>query len=196
MENTVYVRTYSPPEVNKAEILRYLGKGSITHELDELINECITEAGERLSYRVCYGVFSVKHQENEICFDGVKVESRDLLKNLDGSSCAVIFAATVGIEIDRLIKRYAVISPSKSVIFQAIGAERVEALCDEFCKDVADEFGMTKPRFSPGYGDFPLEFQREIFKLLEPEKLIGVSLGGNLLMVPSKSVTAVVGIVK
>ena len=54
----------------------------------------------------------------------------DLSKNLQGYDKAVFFVATVGIEIDRLIKKYSVLSPTKAVIFQAIGAERIESLCN------------------------------------------------------------------
>lgn len=196
MEKAVYVKTYSPPDVNRKEILHYLGRGQITKELESLIDECLLEVWDKLSYRVCYTVLPISLCDDAVCFGEVKAESKDLLKNLCGCDFAVIFASTVGIEIDRLIKRYAVISPAKSVIFQAIGAERVEALCDEFCRELEAEFGKLRPRFSPGYGDFSLSFQREIFKLLEPDKRIGISLGENLLMMPSKSVTAVVGLVK
>ena len=51
-----------------------------------------------------------------------------------------------------------------------------------------------RPRFSPGYGDLPLEFQRDFFRILRPQRRIGVTLTDACLMVPSKSVTALVGI--
>ena len=80
---------------------------------------------------------------------------------------------------------------------QALGSERVEALCDEFEKDIKKELGgegvFFRPRFSPGYGDLPLEFQKDIFRLLECPRRIGISLGESLLMTPSKSVTAIIG---
>ena len=195
MESSVYVKTYSALAVNRNEILRYLGKGSVTPQLETLIDECLSEVWDKLSYRVCYRILPVFVCDGAVRFGDAAAESADLLKNLEGCSSSVIFASTVGIEIDRLIKKYGIISPSKSVIFQAIGAERAEALCDEFCRDIGVEFGSIKPRFSPGYGDFSLEFQREIFRILAPDKRIGISLGENLLMVPSKSVTAVVGII-
>ena len=82
--------------------------------------------------------------------------------------------------------------------FQAIGAERVEALCDAFCADVkrraAEEGLCPRPRFSPGYGDVPLELQRDIFRVLDCPRKIGLTLNGSLLMTPSKSVTAVIGL--
>ena len=74
------------------------------------------------------------------------------------------------------------------------GMERIEALCDAFCKDLSMEYGALTPRFSPGYGDLPLDIQRSVFRFLEPEIKIGLTLSESLIMCPSKSVTAFVGI--
>ena len=52
-------------------------------------------------------------------------------------------------------------STAKALLFQAIGAERIESLCKEFCKEMGlaakGKGYVVRPRFSPGYGDFPLE---------------------------------------
>jgi cobalamin-dependent methionine synthase I len=109
---------------------------------------------------------------------------------LSGCSEVVIFAATVGLDFDRLVGRYKRVSPSKALLIQALGAERVEALCDKFC---AGFEGRTS-RFSPGYGDLELQSQKEIFDLLRVEEKIGISLNESLLMTPTKSVTAIFGI--
>ena len=79
-------------------------------------------------------------------------------------------------------------------MFDALATERIEALCDVFCEDIEKEYGKTRPRFSAGYGDLPLELQREIFSVLDCPKSIGLTLTDSLLMSPSKSVTAIVGI--
>ena len=116
----------------------------------------------------------------------------------DVSYWAVLFGATVGLELDRLIARHSRLQPVKALTFQAIGAERVEALCDAFCADirrqVQEQGCCTKMRFSPGYGDVPLTLQRDIFRVLDCARQIGLTLNGSLLMTPSKSVTAIVGI--
>ncbi len=81
---------------------------------------------------------------------------------------------------------------------QAIGAERIESLCDMFCGELAETYakdGMSlRPRFSPGYGDLPLEAQKSVFKALDCHRKIGLALNDSLLMSPSKSVTAIVGL--
>ena len=123
--------------------------------------------------------------------------SRDLQKNLKGCCRIILFGATVGLELDRLIARYGRLSPSKALCFQAIGAERIESLCNAFNDEIDEIFreqGMyTRPRFSPGYGDLPINMQKDIFAALDCPRKIGLSLNESLLMSPSKSVTAIIG---
>ena len=137
----------------------------------------------------------------DVCdFGFTEVKSHSLSQRLENCNNAVFFAATLGIEFDRLIKKYAVLSPSKAVMLHAIGNERVEALCNEFCRLIGDDLSADgyklRPRFSPGYGDLDISIQREIFDVLDPAKRIGVSLNDNMMMSPSKSVTAIIGIEK
>lgn len=188
----IIVKNYPMPKINQKEILRYSGMKGENLEITEIIKECLNEINS-LDYRVCYAVVDIS-VKNGVDFNAFKVNSIDLSKNLNGYNKAVVFVATVGIEIDRLIKKYSVLSPVKAVIFQAIGAERIESLCNTFCKDLKGEYSVVAPRFSAGYGDFSLEYQTEIFKILNPEKYIGVTLLDSKLMLPSKSVTAVVGV--
>lgn len=193
MGNIIYEKSYSPIPVNIDEVYRYAGIGDVTPELIEIAKDCIEQANKVLSYKVCYGVFEIKVRDQYIDFGFAKTYSLDLAKVLKGCSSAVIFAATVGLGMDRLITRYGTVSPARAVMLQAIGAERIESLCNKFNTELKEKY-ITRPRFSPGYGDFPLEFQREIFNLLSPNKRIGLTLNESLLMSPTKSVTAVVGI--
>lgn len=178
---------------NKKEILRYMGCPNTSEELDGLIASCIGECTDAFKYGVCYTEVPVCIDGDSVDFGAVNVTSRSLAKNLSGCDGAVIFGATVGLEIDRLIAKYGRISPSRAVVLQALGAERVEALCDAFCRELEHNYGRIRPRFSPGYGDLPLSFQQDIFSLLDCPRRIGLTLNGSLLMSPSKSVTAVVG---
>ena len=189
----IMVKTYPAPSVDYGEIMRYAGIGKGAVELEAMVRDCVAEAENRFSYKVCYVTLPVTISGNRVDFESFSVESAHLAKCLAGCEKAVIFAATVGMEIDRIIKKYSVLSPAKAVIFQAIGAERCESLCDVFNKEIAQNTA-TAPRFSPGYGDFPLDSQRDIFTLLDAGRKIGVTLGESLLMSPSKSVTAVIGI--
>ncbi len=187
----VFVEQYeSLPQPNVAEILRYAG---VRGEADEgtlaLLKECLPLAQSAFSLRVCYTELA-KEEFFSLC-EGAK-NSTALCKAMKGAERLLVFAATVGLDVDRLIARYALSSPAKALLLQAMGAEGIERLCDAFCK-ARKERGLSR-RFSPGYGDFPLEAQKDIFRLLNCERHIGLTLTDTLLMSPTKSVTAVVGI--
>ena len=194
----VYLQSYAPPPVNRKEILRYAGVRGEVPELEALLRECIEEVAEQLTYRVCYCECSIQRHAHSLDLGFIETRSRGLQTNLEGCESILLFAATVGMAIDRLIARYATLSPTKSLLFQAIGAERIEALCDCFQADMAQKYAalgyVTRPRFSPGYGDFPLEAQRSIFAVLDCPRKIGLTLNDSLLMSPSKSVTALIGL--
>jgi len=190
------VKSYKEPPILEKEILRYAGIREADFEMLNLIKSCINEARGVISYKVCYCETSVSIRKPLCAFDYFSIESMSLAKNLEGCNSAVIFAATLGIGFDRLIAKYSRISPSRALIFQAIGAERVEALCDAFCNDIEASGKSVRHRFSVGYGDAPLEAQKDIFRVLEPTRNIGLTLGDSLLMSPTKSVTAFIGIEK
>ncbi len=180
----IYTVSYEAPLINRSEILRYAGVKYSSAETEALLDRCLDRL-DCFSYRVCYTELPAKNIFN--------ITSETLNTALRGCDSAVVFAATVGIEIDRLIARYSAVSPAMAVMLQAMGAERVESLCNTFCKDIA-RGRSTKPRVSAGYGDLPLELQKDIFAMLDCPKRIGLTLNESLLMSPSKSVTAIFGV--
>lgn len=190
----INVKNFSPPEIDKKEILRYAGVKETSSEIEKLLMECLEEIKGKLSFRICWGEFPVTVKDGVVDFGFAKTESEDLQINLKECKKVIIFAASIGIEIDRIIAKYSALSPSKSVMFQAIGSERVESLCDAFNEEIKSRYKRTKPRFSSGYGDLSLEFQKDLFGVLDCRRKIGVALNESLLMSPSKSVTAIIGI--
>ena len=189
MSGIIYRKAYPQPPVCRREILRYAGCRQGDEELERLLDACLEEALPRLRYQVCWRFLNAKEQETFLR------QSRLLEKNLSGCREVVLLASTVGVELDRLIARYSHLSPTKALLVQAIGAERIEALCDRFCTDLAAQRALTaRPRFSPGYGDLPLQAQQQIFALLDCPRTIGLFLNESLLMSPSKSVTAFLGL--
>lgn len=191
MNYCILTKNYKEPQFNISEIFRYLGCKQTDKNMNALVFECIEEVRSNLSYRVCYTTTDVKIIDSTCDFDFLKVESKSLSKNLKNSNKAIVFAATIGSSIDRIILKYSHIMPSKAVIFQAIGAERIEALCNLFCEEVCHD---CAPRFSPGYGDLSIEVQKDIFSLLNCSNRIGLTLNDSLIMSPTKSVTAFVGL--
>ena len=194
----IYTQTFSLPPVNRREVLRYAGAKAETAELSVLLDEALALAAPLLAEKVCWTEFSVTWENQFLNLGFTKTPSESLRKNLAGCDRIVVFAATLGLGLDRLIARYGYQSPARMLMLQAIGAERIEALCDTFCEQLRQDAAKTGlypvPRFSPGYGDFPLDLQKDIFQVLDCSRKIGLTLNESLLMSPSKSVTAIVGL--
>ena len=192
------LKIYNEPPIDPSEVLRYSGMKENISEVSEILLECIEIAGPRLTYKVCYDIFPISVHEGTVSFPFAELVSQTLSRHLADCESAVVFSATIGLEIDRLIAKNTRLSPARAVLLQAFGTERIETLCNLFCNDLKaafrEENKLTLSRFSPGYGDLPLDFQRYIFRVLDCPKKIGVTLNESLLMSPSKSVTAIVGI--
>ena len=189
----VMTKTFSLPAADEKEIWRYAGCKGGDEALTTLLKECLLESETAISPRACYCKISLA----DFCafVDGA-AQSKSVEQRLQGCGEVIIFAASVGLGLDRLMEKYAKVSPTKALLLQAIGAERIEALCEQVCAHFQIEYGEITTRFSAGYGDFPLSAQKDFFRLLDCPKKIGVSLTDALLMIPTKSVTAFVGIGK
>ena len=189
------IKCFCPPPINRREIYRYLGCGEQTDELERLIDEAISICERYARYDVVYSEYPISFlSDGQTDLGFASVYSCDLINNLCGCESIVLFAATVGLEIDRAIVKYGKLRPSLAVCIQAVAAERIEALCNAFCDSLVDMGYKLKPRFSPGYGDLSLSVQQQIFSALNCPKNIGLTLNESLLMSPTKSVTAIVGV--
>lgn len=189
-------------DIRTREAVRYLGYGH--HAIDELTLELIQESFRELDQfsnnRFIYRIFEISIEKPDgIYIDNLLVKSKNLCKNLDGCDRVIMLAATLGAEVDRLIRRYSVSNMSKAVVMQACAAAKLEEYCDlmEVCiKSDLQEDCYLRPRFSPGYGDLSLEYQKNILDILEAPKKIGLAMTDASMLVPTKSVTAIVGISK
>ncbi len=179
--------------VSRREILGYLNiKGEYEPAIDGLIDACLKEMLSVITFRVCYKHFPALFDGDRLDLGFAAVDSRDLADRIKGCSGIILMAATLGIGPDRLISRYSMTEPSRAVILQAVATAVIEAGLDAFCAELAKEHSVRE-RFSCGYGDLPLELQRDIFKALDCERSIGLTLNASCLMSPTKSVTAMIG---
>lgn len=176
-----------PPDAET--VLRY-ARGAHSAGVDDLLREVLQEGSALVEARLCYAIFDITVCKNTVDFGAVSVESRYLANHLAGYRRAVLFAATVGAGADRAIARAERVSPARALLLDAFFSERVETLCDSFTAG----FNDPARRFSPGYGDLPLDFQKDLFRVLDCPRRIGLTLGENLLMIPTKSVTAIIGV--
>lgn len=120
-----------------------------------------------------------------------------LARHLRGCREAYVVCGTLGVGVDALQRRLSVASGADALMVQALGAAFMESWMDETEAAIRAELAPGEslvPRYSPGYGDWPLDAQRDLLAMLDAPRRVGVSLTDSLLMVPSKSVSAVIGV--
>ena len=189
-------------EPDRREIYRYLGfRGREPDEpLRQLVEECLSALLPQLEPRQVHRFFDLEWPDPLTArIGGLQIRSRALSRNLRGCRQACLMAATIGLAVDRESQRAQVRGKaSQAVIIQAAGAALIEAWCDQVNAQIRQEAALQglfpRPRFSPGYGDFPLASQTQLFQLLQVSKNTGITLTQSLMMMPSKSVTAVIGL--
>ena len=183
-----------PPD--EAQILRYALMPSTAQAPGELpLKECLAAVRGAVRCRAVWRRFVVQREGEELNLGFARTGSRSLARRLEGCGEILLFACTAGGEMERQIARAKVLSPARGLLMHAIGAQQVEGACDLLCRQLAEAFPGWKltERYSPGYGDLDLTIQREVFAALDCERTIGVTLTESLLMKPSKSVTAIIG---
>lgn len=182
------------------EAERYLGYGGMKADetIRSLIHETLSELQKTCRPRWTGAGFPLLFEDGLPLLGSMTLRSQALAKNLRGCSEVILFAATLGPECDRMIQRAEARSVTRAAVTQACGAAYIEAYVDEVnesLKEDALKRGLyARPRFSPGYGDLSLDVQKEFLRILDMPKTIGVTLTESLLMVPSKSVTAFIGL--
>ncbi len=184
-------------EIDRQETLRYLGMASaqpnatFLSRLDAIDNAVCAAARPQACWRhVPVTVAGTSCRVGNSTFT-----SHHLAQNLKGCSHAFLFAATLGTEVDVLLRRYGQIAPADLVMAQAAATALIESYCDQCEKQIKKEFPnvVLRPRFSPGYGNFSLAHQVDLLSALDATKRIGITLTDAQLMIPSKSVSAIIG---
>lgn len=119
----------------------------------------------------------------------------DIRRHLSGCSDCVLLCATLGSEVDALIRRTQVTDMAKTLWLDAAASAAIEQVCDEVQLDIAQRLERSlTTRFSCGYGDLPLSAQPHFLSCLDARRKIGLHLSPSGMLVPIKSVTAVIGI--
>lgn len=186
--------------IDRAEIIRYLGYGNEVPDasVQALIEECVAEVEQASEAKSIMRRFPVKVSEDTVEAAGLSFQSRQLARNLKDCGEVVFFAATLGSGVDRLLYKYSRIQVSKAVVVQATAAAAIESYCNQCQRALETECAVeglyVRPRYSPGYGDLPLAVQGDFLQVLQSHKTVGIVLTDGDIMLPEKSVTALMGL--
>ena len=126
------------------------------------------------------------------------LSGRDIAAHLQGCSAAFLLAVTLGSALESALRKAEVTDMQLAVLMDAAASTLIEQYAD--LAEAAIRAGLMSQgeyltgRFSPGYGDFPLAFQTECIRLLDAPRTIGLTVSQSGLLLPQKSITAVLGI--
>lgn len=179
-------------KLNRSEAIRYLGGAGIqmNDQMEVLMDECEKMVLEKAAPKFLY-------IELDLPCDTI-MGGRDIANHLDGCEKAILMCATLGAEIDKLIRISQISDMAKAVVLDSFASVAVEQVCnkvDEIIAEKYDGYYMTF-RFSPGYGDYPISLQQDFLRMLDAPRKIGLTTNENFLLMPTKSVTAVMGLSK
>ena len=179
------------------EALRYLGAADAPETLRRVAGEAETLSAQFRPRHVCK-VCELDFQGEEIflCGTAVVLKGGTALKMLAQCHRAALLACTLGARFDLALTAVQARDMARAVILDACGSALVEQGCDEAEKELSARFPgrYLTDRFSPGYGDLPLELQRDICAALDTPRRLGLHVTESLLLNPVKSVTAVIGL--
>lgn len=179
-------------KLNRNEAVRYLGGSGIAlnYRMDRLMDECEKEILAKSSPKYLYIEKKLPCEE--------LMQGEDIKNHLDGCEKAIVMCATLGAEIDRLIRINQISDMAKAVVLDSFASVAIEQVCGKFDEIIAEKYeGYFQTfRFSPGYGDYPIELQKSVLSMLDAPRKIGLATNENSLLTPTKSVTAVMGLSK
>jgi 5-methyltetrahydrofolate--homocysteine methyltransferase len=121
----------------------------------------------------------------------------DFFKEERGSDVCALQVVTVGDAASKLAEEAQERGDyTRALFLHGLAVETAEALAEYWHRHVRAELGVPEgegKRYSPGYPSWPeLADQRQVWKLLEPDRTIGVSLTEANQMVPEQSTSAIV----
>ncbi|MDR2729873.1 MAG: hypothetical protein LBB81_03125 [Treponema sp.] len=181
------------------EVLRYLGYNNT--QADDRVSRHITQISAELAANIneknTYDIFNCQISNNTVMINNIKIISKNMARCLKNCSHIALLAATLGTEADIILRRYKTLDMEKALIAHAVCTVMIEQYCDTVVDIIMSnpELSGLLPtlRFSPGYGDFDIMYQKDIIRILDCENSIGLTLTKGYMLVPSKSVTALTG---
>ena len=185
--------------IQENQVLLYLGYrgGEVPAEVEASIARCSREVMDAARPRWLWRAFPLE-AGCRVAGTTLTLEGQDIRAHLDGCSQVVLMAATLGSEVEALLLRAQVTDMARAVVLDACASSAIEAVCDQLEDELRAECegrgNYLTDRYSPGYGDMPIHQQQEFCRVLDTQRRMGLTVSQRDLLIPRKSVTAVLGI--
>ena len=187
-------------KINTEEALRYMGynENIDIENIKPILTSCEDELLNAANIRYCYKLFDIEHHTDSIIVTGTNLNltGKSITNHLEGCNKAVLMACTLSDKVDKLISRYNITDMTSALITDSMASAMIEQVCNEVEIIIKNQLKIENMtwRFSPGYGDLPIDIQKNFIQVINANKQIGLTVTENNILIPRKSVTAVIGI--
>jgi hypothetical protein len=175
--------------LNRSEVLRYMGYAG---QDDEHIVQTAQTAMDRLT-----AIAQPRYHYINLPLDAMELPGEDIRRHLAGCDSMYLLCATLGAAVDREIRLAERVSMLNALALDAAAGDGIEKVCDYAQEEIrareAQKGRFITGRFSPGYGDLPMTVQPVLLRLCDAPRKIGLSLTQSGILIPRKSVTAILG---
>lgn len=182
-----------PERIDRATALRYMG--AVGWHPDEASAALLDKAEQHL-----FSVATPRAAWRLLPREAVPLQNRgkDLQRHLQGCEEVLVMAATLGSEVDTLLRRLELSDIALAATADAMASVMLEQVCDaleaELRVDLQNSHRYLTGRFAPGYGDCPLELSDEICLAADSVRGCGIAVTSQHLLAPRKSTTALLGV--
>lgn len=189
-------------EIKEAEVLRYLGykNQEIDKVTQDLIRESMKDIKDNINPRSLVKEFKIGKDKDKVSLEGTSfaLEGRSIYQHLKDCHSCLLLALSLGHSVDRIIRYYERVNMAKVLILDASASAAIEDLANKVTWDLEESYkswgqSLTS-RFSPGYGDLSLDLQKNFLDLLDAPRTIGLTASSHNILIPRKSVTAIIGV--
>jgi len=181
------------------EVLHYLGwRGTLVDEATLAgIREMTALALREIQPRTAYIRRRIL-EDGSLEGTSLTPDGNEMRKMLAPCRDAILLAGTLGAQSERLLLRIQAQDAAKALLMDAVLSAGIEALLDKreeaLRAELARQGQYLTDRFSPGYGDMPMAQTREICAVLDAQRRIGLTVSSSGIMIPRKSVVAIMGV--
>ncbi len=191
---TVPLSVEKPGQIDLGQAGRYFGAGEHPDRATAaLLERCAPPLLEQVHIRAVW-----RSEPTEALLKAGLLPGSDIQRHLAGCGSAIMLAVTLGPEADRCIRRAGVGDIAAGVATDALAsalAEQAADAAEAALRQLAAAEGLyLTGRFSPGYGDWPITVQPLLAAALDTQRRIGLCVTQTDLLLPRKSVTALLGV--
>ncbi len=192
---------YNAPlkKIDSAETRRYAGMRNTADFDDQMIEDICQDALLLLDVKGIWQIYDYDCEKNLVLSEpNFEVKGESIIKHLTGCDKVACVAVTVGERIEHEVTdEFKKGGYVMSMLLDAAATTAVEHAADELEKVIAQDAakqGLKKIwRYSPGYGDWSLTEQKNFFQITDA-KQIGMRLSPMMMLMPRKSITAIIGL--